>query len=102
MDKHSSHYQAHLERISDYLLPGPDVWWKKTSQGIEFLDGPDENNYQDCGPSPHHFRSSSTTDIDVYLHSKWEELCDSGVELPATCVRYYGHSGLLQSISDLH
>jgi len=26
--KHSTHYQAHLERISDYLKFGQGVWWE--------------------------------------------------------------------------
>jgi len=29
-------HQAHLERISDYLKFGPSVWWKATTEGIEF------------------------------------------------------------------
>ena len=39
----STAYQSHLERISDYLSKGPDVWWKPTQDGgFEFLDGEQE------------------------------------------------------------
>ena len=31
-------YQAHLERISDYLVSRPGVWWRKVDNGIEFFD----------------------------------------------------------------
>ena len=31
------HYQAHLERIGDYLSQGIGVWWQYTSSGIEFF-----------------------------------------------------------------
>ena len=67
---HSNHtlHQAHLERISDFVLCGPGVWWQDTPAGIEFFDG-------DAGPSSHseglilhHFRSASLADIDIYLH----------------------------------
>ncbi|CAB4005601.1 Hypothetical predicted protein [Paramuricea clavata] len=37
--KHSKSWQAHLENISDYLLHGEGIWWKKTENGsIEFFD----------------------------------------------------------------
>ena len=45
MSEASSHYQAHLERISDFLLPGRGVWWRQTLDGIEFLDGDAENDF---------------------------------------------------------
>ena len=44
------HYQSHLERISDYLLCGPGVWWEKTLQGVIFFDGSEEENYRTVGP----------------------------------------------------
>jgi hypothetical protein len=39
IDKTPTHHQAHLERISDFLLLGKGVWWTQTSDGIEFFDG---------------------------------------------------------------
>ena len=36
--KHPGDWQAHLERIPDFLLAGEDFWWKKTEFGIEFND----------------------------------------------------------------
>ena len=38
MENSSIHYQAHLERISDYLLHGPGVWWQYVHNGMEFFD----------------------------------------------------------------
>ena len=37
MEQNPSLHQAHLERISDFLLPGPGVWWKHSEDRIEFL-----------------------------------------------------------------
>lgn len=52
--------QAHLERISDFLLPGEDVWWHKDQdQNLVFHDGPDDPTYNKKGPSLSHFRNSS-------------------------------------------
>lgn len=99
MLKASVHYQAHLERISDYLVLGPGVWWKKVSEGIMFLDGTSEEDFRDVGPPLQHFRSNSLTDIELYLHQKWEACCSSGVELPATSIRYYGQDTILENIS---
>lgn len=65
LQKFSEHYQAHLERISDYLLPGPGVWWKPTTQsGIMFLDGSNEDEHRLNGPTLQHFRSMSSPDIE--------------------------------------
>lgn len=34
--KFATHYQAHLEHISNFLVAGPGVWWKETSEGVDF------------------------------------------------------------------
>ena len=99
MDSYSAHYQAHLERISDYLIPGPGVWWKRTSEQVEFLDGTDEEAFKEAGPQLLHFRSTSTAEIDLYLFNHWESLCISQTELPAFHIRHYNEHGSLQSIS---
>ena len=92
----AQHYQAHLEQISDYLIHGPDVWWKETPEGIMFLDGSNESDYQDVGPALQHFRSVSLSQIDLYLQQQWEACCNSGVVLPATYLRFYGQDGILE------
>ena len=99
VSKISEHYQAHLERIGDYLLLGPGVWWRETPQGIMFLDGANEQEYRDGGPALQHFRSRSCSDIEMYLQQQWEVCCSSGVKLPAACLRYYGQDGSLENIS---
>ena len=46
---HSLQFQSHLERISDYLLLGPGVWWKETSLGIKLFDRSKEEDLgQQC------------------------------------------------------
>ena len=40
--KYPQAYQAHLERISIFLLCGEGIWWRHILRGVEFLDAPDE------------------------------------------------------------
>ena len=100
MENSSIHYQAHLERISDYLLHGPGVWWQYVHNGVEFFDAviPKQQVHVQTQP-PHHFRSSSLGDVDEYLLSNWEQCLDQNVQLPARHIRtYQTHTGGLNSI----
>ncbi|XP_066926551.1 uncharacterized protein [Clytia hemisphaerica] len=71
-----SDWQAHLERISDFLEC--DVWEEKRN-GIEFFDL--SKAHHKTYPSIHHFRSSSTEKEHKYLADKWSKLEDR--KLPA-------------------
>ena len=92
-------HQAHLERISDFVLCGPGVWWQDTPAGIEFFDGDAGPSSHSEGPILHHFRSASLADIDFYLHQKWEECCSGNIQLPAKYIRQYQSDGSLGNIT---
>ena len=96
---HSSAYQAHLERIGDYLLQGPGVWWKTTTTGIQFLDGESEKEHSASGPALMHFRSTSLSDIDLVLLDSWERCITVKVQLPAVRIQTYmqGDDGNIQN-----
>ena len=96
MEKCSVHYQAHLERISDFLVHGPGVWWKYTQLGVEFFD---VSGIPTQTVSTHHFRTHSLQDVDVYLLSKWEQCIDLAVQLPARHIRTYKTQGELNTIA---
>ncbi|CAC5383150.1 unnamed protein product [Mytilus coruscus] len=66
--------QAHLERISDFLLPGNDIWWHSTDNNLIFHDGPDEPCYRNQGPQLSHFRSSSLKDENAKLKVIWQTI----------------------------
>lgn len=51
-------WQAHLERISVFLVIGEGVWWKKTEFGVEFLDKYDLPHSPTKPAAVLHFRSS--------------------------------------------
>ena len=93
-------YQAHLERISDFLVSGPGNWWREVDNGIEFFD------VSLPGPSfpPHqmfHYRSTNLTDIHLHLLSKWEECIDNKISLPAAYIRTYTLAGSIHSIQTI-
>lgn len=80
--KHSRWYQAHLERISDYILPGEGVWWKSDAEGgVEFFDSDKEPDFREEGPKLHHFRSSSLKQEESYLSSCWENCLQSKISI---------------------
>ena len=87
--KHAAQYQAHLERISDYLLPGEGTWWKHSAAGVEFLDGHGEKNVSEKGPTLMHYRTKSMRDIEIHLQQKWEDCILSGIKLPAVDIEHY-------------
>ncbi|CAB4034270.1 Hypothetical predicted protein, partial [Paramuricea clavata] len=68
IEKHTRSWQAHLERVSDFLLTGKGSWWMEHENGdIKFYDGeqPPDNHCE--GPSLHHFRSSNFKSEEKYL-----------------------------------
>ena len=81
-------WQAHLERISDYLLPGEGIWWKRKMDGsIEFFDGETSPFSNSQGPLLHHFRSTNFTEEQLYLKTCWEKCLQNKQAIPITQLR---------------
>ena len=76
-------WQAQLEVIRDFLLPGPGVWqhWKDGSL-VEFHDGPSEATHLPDGPHVFHFRSSLVKAIQTSLVTAWKQCSEKPKELP--------------------
>ena len=67
-------WQAQLEVIGDFLLPGPGVWWHWKDDGsVEFHDGPSEATHHPEGPHIFHFRSSLVKPIQTSLETAWKQ-----------------------------
>ena len=60
-------YQAHLEKIEDFLLCGEGIWWRHIVSGVEFPGGPEEMQSNDNGPPLHHFRTCTFKSQEQYL-----------------------------------
>ena len=101
INNHQNIWQAHLERISDFLLCGPGIWWKDHGNHVEFFDGPDEVNHKEQGPTLHHFRSSNLKDIETHLLACWEKCINEKVSIPINTTRIYSSSGELVSLSTI-
>lgn len=86
INTHARHWEAHLQSIADFLVPGEGVWWRKIEDEdcIEFFDGPEEIEFREQGPSLHHFRSSNIRMEKIFLQHCWEECIQSGIKIPAT------------------
>ena len=74
-------YQAHLERIGDFLLPGENIWWSRDLRGVEFHDGHSEPDHRQEGPTLHHFRYSSLPIEQRYLSESWLKCLEKGVTI---------------------
>jgi hypothetical protein len=76
--KESRLSQAHIQRIPDYLKPGPGHWWGWREDGsVEFYDGKEAEDNKECGPPVQHFRSTSIKAIQQQLHDTWQDLHQS-------------------------
>lgn len=91
-------WQAHLERISDFMMHGPGVWWKEHTGGVEFLDGPEEDSSKPEGPPLHHFRSCSLKEEETYLKRCWHTCIQAKIPLPFCTLRVYNEVGELNLI----
>ena len=80
--KYPAEYQCHLERISDFLLPGEGVWWRRDLRGVEFFDGQDEVDYRPEGPFLHHFRFSNMKIEQDYLAESWRKCLSDETIIP--------------------
>jgi len=69
--KQSSSWQAHLERISYFFIPGEGVWWSQNDDFVDIFDACGEAEYREEGPTLHHFRSSSLKSEEQYLLDCW-------------------------------
>ena len=68
IEDHQREWQAHLEKISDYILE-EGIWWEETYCGIVFND----NKHNDkTNLVPHHFRTWNLVSENKHLQNCWE------------------------------
>ena len=91
----SYEYQAHLERISDFLLPGEGIWWHydEDIRSVIFHDGHLEPKEKVEGPLLNHFRSSIIKSERIFLREQWENCLETEVLLPISKVKIYDEKG---------
>ena len=74
-------WQSHLERISDFLVLGEGIWWKKSGFGVECFDKTNLINYP-IKPKVHHFRSHNIQQTQELLHNNWNVVLENKVVIP--------------------
>ena len=60
--KRDSSWQAHLKRISPYIVGGEGVWWESIDSGFHFFDGDQDDSSRD-EPRMLHFHQHSVSDV---------------------------------------
>ena len=83
-----SSWQAHLVRISPFLLQGKGAWWELKSNGFLFYDGDNDNNYR-YQPKLLHFREHNVKDIEE------RQLEKDKVLIPANSIKLFDSHGKL-------
>ena len=80
--ENNSDWQAHLQRISDYLAFGETVWWERNEFGVEFYDYDKMPQDPSQHPKVHHFRSSMIPDVVSELEGHWTYICQNEICIP--------------------
>ena len=93
LSSRASSWQAHLERLSTFLVLEPGVWWKEDGISYVFYDGDDDPNFRDNGPKLHHFRNTSLTELQEEKQEPWREILHKGITIPAQKVTVYDDHG---------
>lgn len=86
-------WQAHLQSISQFLLPGKGVWWKADSHSYEFLDGSEEEDFNSNGPIHQHFRNTPLPEVYKEKANTWTKIVNDNVELPTPYIKLYDNLG---------
>ncbi len=92
-------WQAHLKRISRFLLNGK-VWWDSIDDEFVFFDGDEHENVRPEGPILYHFRSSSLHEIEMVSEETWKVIVENKIELPCLSLRIFDDDGNLLSVRD--
>ena len=82
-------WNAHLEKIADFLLPGELVWWHTEGDDVVLHDGDDEPNY--TRPELN-FQSSRSK-----VAEAWKACIAQQVQIPTGVYSYFSVNGTLKN-----
>ncbi|XP_057308110.1 uncharacterized protein LOC130645997 [Hydractinia symbiolongicarpus] len=86
-------YQAHLERIADFLLYGNGVWWHRENDIIIFHDGKEDDDFRVEGPLMTNFKQDNLQSVAKDVEACWKKCVDRGIELPITKINTFDENG---------
>ncbi|KAI8486075.1 hypothetical protein Bbelb_361750 [Branchiostoma belcheri] len=93
IDKFPKAWQAHCERLADYLQCGKGEWWTVHEEGVIFHDGSTHPDSLPSGPQMLHFRSSSLKTVEQHLCQSWQKCLDENTVIPLRKVYMYETDG---------
>ena len=93
MRNHS--WQAHLERISPFLVYGKGVWWVEREDSYHFLDGATDPESHLEGPMLLQYRSSTLKDVTLRQKDCWQSILRNSTEIPTQVINIYDGEGEL-------
>ena len=83
-DKHKHSWQAHLERISPFLVEGRGSWWHEKDGSYIFLDGDSDTDHRTHGPTLLHFRQNTIQDVQQRHKDCWQMIAEQSIPIPST------------------
>ena len=93
IQKHSPHWQAHLKRISSFLVYGVDVWWHSDTDNYIFHDGTNDPEYHPEGPALMHYRNASIESVCAHSELCWDDIIKKKIKMPAITIKLYDQDG---------
>ena len=95
-------WQAHLKRISHYLIEGKGAWWNTMESGDVCFDD-DGNDLESVhkGSCLLHFRTSELSDVVRRSKFCWDKCIRDQLELPIEVVRTFNEDGSFEAVSDV-
>ena len=93
IEQRMASWQAHLQRISTFLLPEEGTWWQRTDSGYEFLDGEDTITSEGACPPLLHFRDTNLKDIQIQNELAWNTIITEKKMLATPFIRLYESNG---------
>ena len=76
-----------MQRISTFLEPGKNIWWKETKDTYHFFDSDTDASYRQEGPTLMHFRTSNLHDVEL---TSWQQIVQA---LPTPQIRLFNANG---------
>ncbi len=93
INKRLSSWQAHLERISTYLVCGKGIWWEETQDSYIFYDSDSNANCHPEGPTLMHFRDSNLSEVETLANDTWKDIVQKKTPLPIPSIKLYDDQG---------
>ena len=88
IQKRLNSWQAHLQSIAYYLVPGENVWWHKRG-GYQFFDGNEQPNCRPEGPHLKHFRNANYADVKSVKSGAWTAILQNNIPLPTPRIKLF-------------